>query len=539
MTKTIESEGTSASTFPRPRSPDLEASSQAWDAQVHKGVDGERHSQHVRQVPYDNPAGDGVIEIHPIFKDENVVIERQIFSPSQLDQLWFTTSDKPDTIRIRSLAHLHSALHSSVNQPTILKPRRPIELPRLPSLAMRINETVYLIRLAPLQTLMLITQGGDDRIHIDDDVTTHITVRSGDGKDRILSAGHFTRIDTGPGDDLVTILDGNSHVEAGDGDDEVHVHKRSYTFIYGGPGNDILSGDGDTFIDGGDGQDHIIGGEGHNILSGAEDGDRIEAGRGTNVIYTGRGLDDVTRLKAKDTTYYSQNTTLTADCAVMTHADTPQIPAANEFASHIVHSEPGGLLHTGVEVQGSPSFISRVNDDLRLLLCSPTGKRLLAELTRAERKSGRPIIIHELIDRNNSEFIPDPDTAPDALMKGDKPGTPSYGGDIWYNTGVLFKATPSIISLFHELCHAYYYVTGMVESGLSEENYPRSRNRKVSNAEVQATGLPIVPVATTSADADDNSAPSAPPAPFEPPLFSENRLRQELGFPLRQHYNLM
>lgn len=254
-----------------------------------------------REPTNERPGGPGFIEIHDILENENVRIERKLFRDEDVDQLCLSTFDTSDNINIFAAPHIDTQL----------------------TLTVQINQSRYEITLDwRAQTLVLDTRGGNDRIHIEDNVIVPVFVYSGEGDDRMLSAARAASLYTGPGDDFIAVVNGACHVEAGEGDDEVHGFQDTHMTVYGGPGADQISGgSGSCFLDGGQGDDHIVGGRGLNILSGGPGNDRIKAGPASNVIYTGDGFNDVTRLKADDVTYYNFKSSLTVDCALMMHPD--------------------------------------------------------------------------------------------------------------------------------------------------------------------------------------------------------------------------
>lgn len=468
-----------------------------------------------REPTNKRPFGDDFTEVHLYLEDENIRIERKLFTAENVDQLCLTSFDGNDTVNI-----------FAKSPPT----------GELLTLTAQVNHPRYEITLNwRTQTLVLNTQGGNDRIHIDDDVCVPVFVFSGEGDDRVISAAKTASLYSGPGDDFILAINGLSHIEAGEGDDEVHGFQDIHMTVYGGPGRDQISGgQGSSFIDGGEDDDRIVGGAGHNVLSGAAGNDRIKAGPGSNVIYTGDGFNDVTQLKAGDVTYFSYQSKLTVDCALAMHPGVPVDLPPGQLASHAIHIEPQSLSHSGIVVRGSASFIERVNDDLHLLLGSPTGQRLLAELENATRASGIPITVHEFFPQPQGMFIPNKVTAEQSFIDNNMRGSPSYGGNIWYNTTDIKPGTPSIINLFHELCHAYNHVTGTVLPGESPDGIDGTKPRRLMpNVELQAVGLP-----TTATPFDFDNDPSTPPTTTNPPPFSENGLRKELGLEPRKQYLL-
>ncbi|WLI22890.1 M91 family zinc metallopeptidase [Pseudomonas simiae] len=158
-------------------------------------------------------------------------------------------------------------------------------------------------------------------------------------------------------------------------------------------------------------------------------------------------------------------------------------------------------------------------------------------LQRAALESGIPVAINELSDTPSTRFSADPATRDGAFIENGHPGTPSYGGQIGLNTTDTRSHQPSIIALFHQLCHAYNHITGTRLHGFSEAAADGNQARiQVSNEELQALGLP-----TSAEPFDFDNDPATAPTTTNPEPFSENGLRRELGLPprlLSEHYTL-
>jgi Ca2+-binding RTX toxin-like protein len=89
---------------------------------------------------------------------------------------------------------------------------------------------------------------GNDTVIFSSDIPIPVTIRGGQGKDRLAGGGASDKIIGGPDDDLL-------------------VGRRGDDWIFGGPGQDRLEGDqGDDQLRGGQGQDRLIGGPGQNFL---------------------------------------------------------------------------------------------------------------------------------------------------------------------------------------------------------------------------------------------------------------------------------
>jgi hypothetical protein len=457
-----------------------------------------------------------------LHSSSQLTIERRL--APHADQLVFTTRNDDDVITLRR--HVPGALETLV----ATRARSRTSLPSTTVLIEINHEKYCIIPASKEQALVFITQGGTDVVQIDDGIESPIIVDSGEGDDFIISAAPFAHFSTGPGDDSVTVFQGSSHIETGPGDDMIQAKFDAYITAYGGPGDDEIVAGGASFIDGGAGNDAIVGGKGHSILSGGPGDDNIEAGASSNVIFAAEGRNEVTLLKPDDMTYHS----LLSELAIKLPTSPEEWDRVNAFAegqpaTGNLQIEPGDIQASGIAVSGSTAFVERINDDLRLLHSSPTGQKLLAVLHQATLESGIPISINELTSGFSSEFIADPATRDSAFIEDGQRGTPSYGGQIWLSTADIQPHEPSIIQLFHELCHAYNHVTGTRLHGISEQGADGNRARvRVSNQELQALGLP-----TSAAPFDFDHDPDTAPTTTNPEPFSENGLRRELGLPLR------
>lgn len=89
-----------------------------------------------------------------------------------------------------------------------------------------------------------------------------------------------------------------------------------------------------------------------------------------------------------------------------------------------------------------------------------------------------------------------------------------------------------LAALYHELCHAYNFVTGSVFGGMSPDGHGGTKSAPmVNNLELQVVGLPcnIEPF-----DFDDD--PATPARVTNPTPYTENALLGELGLQLRKTY---
>lgn len=115
-----------------------------------------------------------------------------------------------------------------------------------------------------------------------------------------------------------------------DSEEHLSLHSDSdgsHSYIYGGSGDDVLTGgdgndrlfgrDGDDVLNGGDGRDVLYGGDGNDVLDGGAGDDRLYGHSGNDVLNGGDGNDVATfnyrpttgnvTLDASDTTRWKQN----------------------------------------------------------------------------------------------------------------------------------------------------------------------------------------------------------------------------------------
>ncbi|NWA69122.1 M91 family zinc metallopeptidase [Pseudomonas reactans] len=459
-----------------------------------------RGPQHLQQL--------NSITLH---ESDLVTVEREVADAFH-DYLVFTTTDRADRIYVDAR-------------------------PQSDALSVTINTERFIVVLAGLnQFVVFRTLGGNDMIHIADEVTRPILVDAGEGDDDIRSGGGYSRIFAGPGNDAILTRRGASYIEAGEGADQVIALGDGDMTVYAGPGNDrVVAGRGMAFINGGGDDDHLTGASAQTILVGGPGNDALQAGSGPTVLYTGDGLDVATQLKPDDKVFANPGSGISAAGHFIAHgltsADT--LPACAPSRTQVTDVSPISLDHTGVRVIGSPQFQQRVNDDLQQLAGSPNGKKMFEALYAAELRSGTPINIYELQDETNGMFAPSNPPMPPSTTQGDMAGTPVYGGAVYYNPSYIGNRMSNVPLFYHELCHAYNAVTGSRLPGESEDGEDGNKPRPmIANIELQAVGLP-----TQAMPFDFDHDPSTPPTNTNPAEFTENGIREELGMPLRKQYS--
>ena len=372
------------------------------------------------------------------------------------------------------------------------------------------------------QIIELHTSHGDDTVYVASAFKNPFHIQTGDGNDTVVTLAKKSNVITGAGDDMVMTGAGRSYINTGQGNDIVNVSGSGTTTAYLGSGADFFRGDaGRVFVEGGKGDDVLIGGQGHNIISGNDGDDLITAGPATNVIYTGAGQNILDNIKDTDRIFTGSDITSLSEGRI-----TPDTQIGTVFK---VTSQP--LSETGLMIEGSDMFTERVQDDLRLLLGSANGHQLLKALTKSIRDSKKPITIAEFKHVRNGLYVPTLNDGTAFVALG-RPGTRTYGGTVYYNPTYSETEDIPLATLYHELCHAYNFVTGSVFEGMSPDGHSGTKSAPmVNNLELQVVGLPCN-VEPFDFDAD----PSPPARVTNPTPYTENALLEERGLQLRKTY---
>ncbi|MBL0747032.1 M91 family zinc metallopeptidase [Nocardioides baculatus] len=342
------------------------------------------------------------------------------------------------------------------------------------------NDTITVPRGGGI-SFTLIGSGGTDNI------------TGGDGNDTLLGLDGDDNIDAGTGDDRATGGAGHDYLNGQGGNDRIFGGEGRDT-LYGLGGADVLSGGAEQdYLEGGTGNDTLSGGHGNDILSGGDGDDTLRGGSGDDVSYAGRGNDTTQGGTGSDTANGEAGDT-------------------NEGVESTVTIEiPDGLA--GIQIEGSPEFVERVQADLQMLASSPEGQQMIANLQQHIADGPDTLTIREYYNPAD----PDNSTA-------SSDGTNS---EINYNTRLDdFRGAPPIVVLYHEFAHVYDYMNDTFEA--DPYNGDDTTDHGIKTGERQATGLPI--------DHDDD--PSTPEVidPDHDFGLTENGLRDEMGLPNRDHY---
>ncbi len=147
---------------------------------------------------------------------------------------------------------------------------------------------------------------GSDRVELTQLASASVT--TGAGNDTVSAVGP-TSVEAGPGNDLITLGEGNDYVDPGAGADLVRLgggdDQLDYTStgnrnatdpdtVYGEDGNDrIYTAAGDDLLDGGNGNDTLFGGRGADRIFGGAGHDSIEGEGGADILRGGDGDDRI------------------------------------------------------------------------------------------------------------------------------------------------------------------------------------------------------------------------------------------------------
>lgn len=435
------------------------------------------------------------------------------------EQVRITTGDKSDQVRIYSGAN--GQISAFING-------MPYELP---------------ISAGDLyQTLVINTDGGDDDVFIDSDINVAVDIYAGDGSDHVRAGGGKTRVFGGKGDDFIQMGSANGLAFGEDGDD-VMIAGSGPVVMSGGNHNDrMYAGRGPenrvVYLSGDNGNDELYGGEGKVILNGGLDDDTLVSYRRTT-MYTGNGQDRVHSYSPDDHIYAKKND------LISNHYDVK----VNEVGA----SEAG---KRGFKIEGSPEFTSRIENKLEELRGSPVGQKVLEEMDKLADKIGSPVTIKSAPEGGNidvyrfktafSESLPPEErakynNAPESgHIKDGVPGAVATQAEIVIASDHFdgrLGLSP-LVSLFHEMIHAYNGATGTRIPGEQSVTDLGGKPLVIGGVaveedihELQTVGIPN---SGEPFDFDNDSA--TPPTTINPYPFFENAMREELDIPLRERY---
>lgn len=178
------------------------------------------------------------------------------------------------------------------------------------------------------------------------------------------------------GDDRLEGGAGDETIRGGDGRDYIDGFSGDDD-IEGGEGHDVVyAGDGDDLVRGGDGRDYLDGGEGADTVLGGDLADIVAGGDGADTL-DGEGGDDVVYAGGGDDRVVDHG----GDNTVYAQADDDVDPVMGESSSSVITIDLSGLPgDSALRIEGSPRFQQRMLADLETLRSSPTGREMLLAL---------------------------------------------------------------------------------------------------------------------------------------------------------------
>lgn len=363
------------------------------------------------------------------------------------------------------------------------------------------------------------TNGGNDHVWVDADVTTRMLIETGDGADYIQAGAGYTRVLAGAGNDTVRLGSGIGYAQGDDGDDTL-IGGSGMCALYGNNGRDKMyagyfANTKRTYMDGGRGSDEMYAKSGKTIMHGGIDND-LMVSCGNSHIYTGKGQNKVVSLSDSDVVFSNGN-------------DTVKRTAGSKLVEAL-YSDVG---REALRVTGSKDYIQRVEDDLELLKSSPVGRQMLRELDAAFRRNTVPSIDKKWVELIREETKNLREVQRLKINNLDEDNGKFFNREIGYNPSFVDSShlTFPISILYHEMAHAYNRVNKSELKGQTRVNDGATGLEE--NIERQAVGL-----WTDAKPFDFDKDPSTPPTSTNPKPFTENSLHEEMGEPLRTAYKI-
>lgn len=382
----------------------------------------------------------------------------------------------------------------------------------------------------------VITGGaGNDGIVVDADVLQAVRIDGGAGDDVIQGGGGRDLIDGGAGRDVIRGGGDRDLIRGGLGADSLFGGGGD-DVLYGLEGQDRLRGEGGRdYLDGGADADAAWGGSGRDILSGGRGADRLDGGSGADTLAGGRDADRYAS-DGRDR-YYTERQDRAPTAGGVT-----RVEMGAEAA------EPGRnieFLHGMVKPEGQTQQESDV-DTLRSL---PSGRSLLEGLDSTGRRTALnayPLPSGMLGGGgdNSAQPLPQPGRPvhPDEFELG-ADGRPGPGVDAlvtYSGNGIRmcdgaedWQEHPPVVTLQHELTHAYNFQSGTKErgQGANPGAGPESDDQ-VERSELQAVGI----LPESRGTVGKVLAWLGIRRSGNPEGITENDLREDLGLPDREWY---
>jgi Ca2+-binding RTX toxin-like protein len=167
-----------------------------------------------------------------------------------------------------------------------------------------VNDHSFAFSQDEMKKLTIHAGDGDNAIMVDRSVDVPISVKAGQGRDRVFNSGRGTMIDTGAGDDRIVNRGEGAKIHGGAGSDYIDHQGRGAT-LSGGEEDDVISARGTgNLVQGGNGHDelsaegtnnYVRGGAGNDVgwVSGSQN--RLEGNAGEDALFATGAYNQVQR----------------------------------------------------------------------------------------------------------------------------------------------------------------------------------------------------------------------------------------------------
>ena len=367
----------------------------------------------------------------------------------------------------------------------------------------------------------LVIDGGDgnDRIMVDKSVTQGLRITGGAGDDYIIA---------GSGNDIIIDNYGSNHINGGAGNDVIIAHGTDLTgcqgntlegddgndYLEGGQGNDTLSGGagydvlyglgGNDALIGGQGNDYLDGGEGNDVLEGGEGDDILAGGKGDDALLGGAGNDLLLGASGADKLDGGEGNN-----RIITNGSEDTVKASAQDSVQTIETVP---MTRYMGPMGKNEFEDeRVESDLETLANTPHGQLLSKEID----DSGHNVDIRMTVGGSSCKSS----EGNDEIGVGSDSTVYYAFSKLSLSAGEPWADRAPVVSLFHELCHAYNAATGtLVNASYDAEGNWVPAGQGTKGAEHQAVGI------------------HNPSVPSNPRLLTENGIREFFGYEQRLQY---
>ncbi|MFM8467359.1 MAG: calcium-binding protein [Oxalobacteraceae bacterium] len=256
---------------------------------------------------------------------------------------------------------------------------------------------------------------GNDKLSIilPDKLEQSIDIHTGDGNDIVTAkgGGGELTIDTGNGDDQITLLDEQSHLSTGEGTDTLRaafteVYMSNYSglenFVFTGREAANITGNPlDNQITGGNFDDQLRGEQGDDVLQGLGGADHLSGGLGDDQLFGGAGNDVLAGSEGVDTLWggagndlyliEDESDVVNESRSASQAADAGGIDTVWSYIDHYTlgaYIENLTLMGNAISGQGNALANTIIGNDLNNTLSGEAGNDTLYGLSGNDRLDG-------------------------------------------------------------------------------------------------------------------------------------------------------